>query len=384
MIRSSLTSLDEPYWHLEPDYSEEVARRLRQALALLAQAHTRPDAYLKIHEVAFSCLGLSMSVRQRMCVFYFLGVAFLGGESPKVGIACLDEAAEHARTIGDWVSKAQLEHLKGAAYREATRYSGAITALQTGLEVLREAYSGDQAEVAELEIDLLTGVADCAYLLDDRSTAREYIFEARSLLLHLPELGTYVATIDWFDALILRWDGKPEEALRRAMAACDAYAQAMLPTQRISYGRLQTVITDIALDLAEGFSAQPPHHARDSYITLAHPYITRALEVADRMSDEIGEMLALLAQARFDRAAGRDMETTKTIATVVERAEKIGDIPLLAQAHTALGHDLLASGWTDAGLNSYRRTLDILRGTDVPAMGKWARDGLIAASKRYG
>lgn len=96
----------------------------------------------------------------------------------------------------------------------------------------------------------------------------------------------------------------------------------------------------------------------------------------------MGEGIALLARARFERAAGYATSRTFAIEAAMTLARERDDIPLLAQAHTALGDEFVAVGAVERGLNRYRTMLDLTRPTEGPAIAHWAEVALIRPSTR--
>lgn len=376
------SSLDRPYdLHILPDpgYSWFVERRLIKGYRLLKAGGSRPDAFLRAHEQASACLGRDMSIRQRMRVFYVLGSALIAGEALESGIAHLEQALASAALLHDWHAWAELAYLAGAAEQARDHFNTASAYFADGLELLHAAFGEDGPVVADLELNLYDGAAACAYMSDTYTDALLHLGIAHSLLDYVPSHQLRLGSINWTHSLILRWNGHPEEALVHAVQANAVYEQATTPTARLSHGRLQTVITDITLDLVEEL---PEGSARDALLTFSERLPARARDAAQGFDDEIGMHLAVLAQARWDRLADRNVATHEAIGEVLRAAERIGNVPLLSQAHTAWGHELVSRGWREAGLSQYRQTLADLRFTEVPAMGKWARGKLIEASRQ--
>jgi hypothetical protein len=182
------------------------------------------------------------------------------------------------------------------------------------------------------------------------------------------------------EALLYRWRGQPELALHHALAATDIYAQiAQSPTSVLAIGRVSGIISEIALDLAQSLPAvdYPSGHA--SYLQLAHPYVKRALDIAQETRDGPGLSLAMLTRARFDGVAGHNIDRIDVIEAVIKQAQQRGDIALLAQAYTALAREYTVLGHAEAALDCYRRTLDTVAGSDVQAVAAFARRNLLFA-----
>ena len=166
------------------------------------------------------------------------------------------------------------------------------------------------------------------------------------------------------------------------MSACDVYSRVASREATLARGRLQAVVADIALDAAETYEREPPGDAHAAMLGPAAPYSMRAVRFARETRDTMGEGIALLARARFERAAGYATSRTFAIEAAMTLARERDNIPLLAQAHTALGDEFVAVGAVERGLNRYRTMLDLTRPTEVPAIAHWAEVALIRASTR--
>ena len=184
------------------------------------------------------------------------------------------------------------------------------------------------------------------------------------------------------ESLLFRWRGEPELGLHCALAATDIFSQMpkSLASQLV-VGRASSVVTDIAVDLANSFPSKPPSSACSAYVELARPYIKQALQTARQINDAGGLHLALLVQARFDSVAGRKLNRVRTVEGVIQHAQKNSDKVLQAQGFTALGREYSGLGRQEEALHCYRRALDAVAGTDAPAMGVFARRGLLLAQE---
>lgn len=186
--------------------------------------------------------------------------------------------------------------------------------------------------------------------------------------------------LEWITALLLRWRGDAATGLHHALAAADALAELSTTP---SYGRIQTVVAEIALDLAETAPAEGSHQGKTAYLMLARPYIDRALARARRTGeqDEPGEGLALLTHVRYSRLSGEVSDGLGEIETVLRTAKWLNDVPLQGEAMTSMGHELAARGEEDQAMACYRAALDALALSEVPALGMPARRSLLLASE---
>lgn len=381
MLHSSLDRPWDSFGSPEPGYSLSVEWRLARAYRHLVAGASQPSSYSRAHDLALQCQNLAMSVRQRMRVFFVLGSALIASDdtdSVERGVEYAQQAMTVAESIPDWLAWIELAYLAGSAKSSILKYADATHFFIAGLSTAQSIQADDGDVVTDLEFSLLLGTAYAKYLLGESAAATRLLIATRGLSGSSLVPVRAIGTLDWMEALALRWDGQPEEALVCALKANHLYERATTPSERLSYGRLQTVIMDIALDIVERL---PAGTGRDAMLLFSEPLAHRARSVAQGYDDTIGGHLATLAQARWNRVAGRDVATHEAIWRVVGAAENIGDAALQAQAHTAFGYDLLSRGWRDAGLNSFRQTLRDLRSTQIPAMGKWARDKLVEASR---
>jgi hypothetical protein len=71
--------------------------------------------------------------------------------------------------------------------------------------------------------------------------------------------------------------------------------------------------------------------------------------------------------------AWRNEDRVTAIEDVVALARRDRDRGLLAQAIIALGDELAARHEPESARAQYREALDVLRGTDMPALAVWAQ-----------
>ena len=114
-------------------------------------------------------------------------------------------------------------------------------------------------------------------------------------------------------------------------------------------------------------------------LTLAYPYVERGMQLANGSLDSPAAVLAVLTQVRFDRLNSGRGEGIWTLEKALQRAMILRDPPLLAQIYTAFGDELASRDEQEAGLDMYRRTLDVVRGGNIPMNGARARHMLLRA-----
>lgn len=389
VLHSSLDRPDDSLWHYEMDYNPYVAAWLKEAYALLRRterSETAADGYLGVYMCTRRCQGRKMSHRQLMLVHYLIGSVFVKRDGDySTGFEHFVTASDLAQQIGDTVSAIQLAHLAGSAARAMLRCIDATECLLHGLYLLRDMPLPllTSSTASSLEIDLLLALAPADFVLGAYAQAQHCLVEARMLLSDMSSNGLQEATIDWYDALLLRWQGRPEHALNAALRATDTYVRlASSPAARLAFDRLSAVIADIALDLAESRLADGYESDRDQYVALARPHVMKAVQLANEVQDLPGWGLAELTRIRFERVAGCAADgRVAAVENVIKIGRQLQDVALLGQAQTALGHELASLGRQEQARTRYRKALDVLQYSEVPAMGTWARRALLNDSE---
>lgn len=378
---SSLLRPDSPAEEIEASYSPGVAFSLTRAYVCL-KAHREVEALAIVEPL----LMAPMSARQLMRVWYVMGHAFAAYRAYDKSLACLDEALEQATILQDIGTVAALAYLRGSVHGAIQQFGPAASDLKIALDAL-SALATDAVSIDPgFELDVLVLLASFAFVTACYDETAEYIARARRLLRGIAGHELQAAGIEWVEALLYRWSGQPEMALRNALHAAECYLRPQLAAEPLARARIFTVVADCALDVAESLPRQP-HFARDRLIGLARPYAVYAVKAARDSAhaagpeDETVHALTLLTRARFDRLASRDNDRKAMIEFVVRTATHIGDRPLLAQAYTALGHELAASGDAEPALGCYRLALDVQRTGDADALAVWARRGLLRAAE---
>ncbi|MGZ3639025.1 MAG: hypothetical protein ACXVCX_14440, partial [Ktedonobacterales bacterium] len=332
------------------------------------------------------CQGRKMSHRQLMLVHYLMGTALVKRDGDYgTGFDHFVTASDLAQQIGDTVSVIQLAHLAGSAARAMLRCNDAAECLMHGLYLLRDMPLPllTSSTASSLEVDLLLALAGADFGLGAYTQAQHCLVEASMLLSDMSSNGLQEATIDWYGALLLRWQGSPEQALNAASRASNTYVQlAASPATKLALDRLSAVVADIALDLAESRLADGYERDYGEYVALARPHVMKAVHLANEVQDLPGWGLAELTRIRFERVAGcADDGRVAAVENVIKIARRLDDVALLGQAQTALGHELASLGRKEQARTRYRKALDVLQYSEVPAMGMWARRALLNDSE---
>jgi len=380
MLDSSLHVHDTPDEERDPHHNPAVAYLLGRAYSCLRRALYLTTSYDEAHAFADSCLSLPMSTRQRMRAHYVRGSALLGLDQDRPGIIALNEAIQFAAELPDPGAYAELTYLAATASARSFSYQAATEYGMMTYGILRFLAKDQVSADIDLEINVLVGLASSEFMLARYDRAEQHLLLARQLTSSSFHNSRTIASIAWMQSLLYRWRGQPEVALRYALPALDVYIHsAESPSALSAVGRLSCVATDIALDLAQTVPAENSPTARASYLTIASPYLKRALLTSQQSHDDTGVSLALLAQSRYDGLARRTSDRIQIIESVIQKAEQQHEIALLAQAYTALGQEYSLQGERELALNCYRRTLDTVAGTDTLAMGAFAWRNLLLA-----
>src|SRR5690348_1314393 len=270
MRSNSLFVADAPEWSAEPGYSSTVAEALRHAYHTLHLTSGRLDGQAQAHERLAACLHLPMSSRQRMRAQYVLGMSFAALGDVSKALGCLDEVLELALGLRAFEAYAVCAYLCGAILGAVSQCQAATRYLALALETLREAgANSDESPNPALEVDILLSLSGQHFLLASFQTTERYLIEAKERLQPTGDSRKQAALLEWITALLLRWRGDSAAGLHHALAAADVLAELNTTP---SYGRIQTVVAEIALDLAETTPAEGSHQSKTAYLMLARPY----------------------------------------------------------------------------------------------------------------
>jgi tetratricopeptide (TPR) repeat protein len=336
-------------------------------------------AYAQAESHIAPCLRQTMSLPQRMVIGYILGLSSMASKQHAQAAAHFETALELALRLHEPRAYAELSYLSAYAYwqQQAIRTAGHYYNL--ALHSLREYSRYDTDATASdttFELMVLTRTALADWCLGSYERCQQHLQEAQAMVMRGPSDQRAAATIPWVQALMLHNRGELDSALQHAMIAADMYEQ-LGPSG--SCVRIQAVVADIALDLAESFGVISHSRGRDAFITLAEPYLTSALDVARRTCDRPGEGLALLAYARLARLRQDETNPLGLLEHVVRVARDLPEATLLGQAYTALGRELAARGIVDAASSHFRMAQDVFAVTGEIALQVPAQRALLRA-----
>jgi tetratricopeptide (TPR) repeat protein len=371
---SSLHVADAPAWRLAPGYSPIVANALVTAYRVLSRSRDA-KRYDRAYTTVVRLVDTPMAVRQRVHVLYVCGMAQVAVGEYASALRWLDKALDLASSLGATGDIAELLFLRGAVLRALLRLKDAAADYAACLALLREESAGSGPSDAPFELAVLSQLAGFTYYLGQIDRSEQLLRDARKLAPLAPGHLVDAATTEWIQAHIFRARSQPELALRPALAAADIYLDAGQPT---SAARIQILVAEIALDLADHFTIGS---ARSAFAKLGHAHTQVAKGLAKEAGDAIGEALAALASARYSRLCGRNENRIARLERVAHTAQQLDDSALLAQAVTALGDELASLGEKEQALNRYRDVISVLDRSDMPTLSLPARRALLLSQE---
>jgi tetratricopeptide (TPR) repeat protein len=375
MVRS-LHVPDDPAWHLDAKYSPAVARALVRAYAVLRSGPRDVAHYQSARAYVATCLRYPMMPSQYLRVLYVLALAHAAAEDTTQAIAHLDDALDLAVRLADTGALIELFYLRGALNGKRWHYRAAADDQDACLSLLRDlgpAADAYRAPDTAFTLDVLLDLAASEFMVTHYDQSSRHLDEARPLVGQVPNHQRQAATFEWLNALLLRWRGEPERALGPAMAAADVIAGLHAPE---STARIQSIVAEIALDIAETFPAGGSYQGREALLTLAEPYAHSAATLASESGNVSVEGIALIAKCRWQRLRQPDTNVIPIIESVRRAAQQHDDLPLLVQSITALGRELEIQGDHTGALQCYRQALDMVGKSQVSALGVVARRAL--------
>jgi tetratricopeptide (TPR) repeat protein len=386
-LESSLRTPSDRHWKQEEGYSLLVDHELRHIFDLLRydreRAFLRGDrehallphvdehtASLQACDDALACLNRPQSPHQRLQVCYALGLIYLhlGESDPAQSI--VETALDLADPLPDLAVRAELLQLAGSLACSRGDYKPGADYLATAGTLLTLLGDEDDPADTALMIDALTTRGICLYTMQAYPAAWASVNAARRLLARPPGDPLRAGSLALLAGLLHRWTGDPARGLQEVIAGAEAYAEhGVTRVHKLYLARMQRVIAECALDLAEGSSPRLSGFGRDAYLGIARPTIEQALVIARETSDLSGENMALLVRARVERLSGEQTDRLTTIHSALDCAEQIEDPALAILAYTARGQELAARDECEAALDAYQTADDVSLQYTLPVLG---------------
>lgn len=384
MVHFALNFHDIASWHVQVDYSIEVARMLERAYQFLARGRQAATAYEYAFAAVAPYLNERMCAPQRIRVWYVAASACAGSGEFRSAREWLDQAVDLAGRTRAWEDTLDLLPLRSGVLRALLCLAPAATDCRTSLDLARQ-LAQDQpgrwqyANFTAFELTTLTSLAGFEFYLARYESCERLLDEARDLLgQRMTALAPQpdsprelpAASLAWLEALVWRWRGQPERALRLASETARIY---LGQGPAISAAFAEMLVSEVALDLASQLHTGSDH---DALAELARPHVASARALAHEARDEAARSLAQLIQVRLDREMGKATDRMRQLDQVIQTAEHLDDAALLAHAFTDLGDELTFTGRTEDACQMYAGVVEALEGTEVPALQVWARRAL--------
>jgi tetratricopeptide (TPR) repeat protein len=385
-MRMRLRSLrfhDLALFHNARDYSKDMRSALYDAYSALHTGPHDPGIYNQAAAAVMPILDQPMATRQRIRIYFVLGMAFAAVNNYSEALTWLDVAVDLARDLlndeedqlgaGDLLD---LLYLRGAVHRSLLSYSAMAADYREYLALIQQQRQSPDALEAPLTLEVLVQLGGAEFFLAHYDEAQQLLGNARYLLPAITRLGPTTetrlveGTLEWFQSQLDRWRGMPDLALGAATRAAGVYREFGSP---ISAARAQLIVAEIQLDLA---TQQTTVGARRLHAGAARPQITEGLRLAAEAGDPVGTALLEFAETRWSRLEGREADRLGSIDHLVQLGRHLDDKGILAQAYTALGDELMFQGDAENAIYRYRDVRAMLHGSDIPALGVWARRAL--------
>ncbi|WIG61041.1 MAG: hypothetical protein OJF49_003789 [Ktedonobacterales bacterium] len=383
-MQSALNVPDDAQSHLDADYSLAIAQSLRQAYFAIKEGN-----YVLAGQLAQHNMNGLMSARQRMRMYYVSAVAASALSAYRDAMNWLDEAQDIACVLGDVGALAELAFQSGVANGAVQNCGAAAEYFDIALDSVRTLSEEGEPVDPSFELHTLTLLAHYLFVLGKYEQVTDHITEARRLVQLVPESQLQAASIEWLAALLYRWSGQPDRALRYALAAAKVYSDLAPGAETVHDAKLRSVVAECALDIAESLAANEQPEQGQVFVRLAQPYVQQSLAIArNALSESDAESeavrgLLLLTSFRFERLAGERANHTAKYEQIERVGRKIGDSSLLCQTYTALGQEWASRGERESALSCYRYAMEAQSRGDAVVWGVWARRGLLLDAEMH-
>lgn len=377
MLHGSLRYWDMPGWHGDRSYSPSIAAVLQSAYSYLLKDEMTASK-LRAHATVHPYRDERMCERQRLRVYYVLGLGYAADGKYPLAMFCLDEALERIAVLGPPADEIEIYTHKAGINRAAFEFSEGIDDYRIALSILREASQAASSRDLPQELRLLGQMAGLEFFLARFPEAQEHLDEGFALAAgadaDLLSVGALHASQAHLDQLTGRYD----TAIGYAEWAAQAYQQA---GHTVSAGRLRCLCAEILTRQVERLQTGDE---RSRLIARAARAVADAQHFAVSGSDEIGQGLISLIDTRLSRLSSLDDDRIARIERVGALARKWDDTPLLVQTFTALGDELVANGQVDSGKHRYRDAIALMDGGEASALALWPKRALLRHSENEG
>ncbi|MFI5273872.1 MAG: hypothetical protein ACHQ4H_12635 [Ktedonobacterales bacterium] len=366
---------DHQDWRHHSTYSAYVREILLATFRAFDLVGYSDAGFAQIFTLIRPYLDAPMCRHQRLRLSYFAARAHASAGAHEAALYWLDRALDLDSELRDTADLAYLHFLRGSVNRRMLRLGRAADDHRTCLALL-----GDQSRSrfhdSAFKLEVLAQLAGFEIYRAHFWEGQQLLAEAQRLLDFVPAGSLARGTLAWMRALLARWSGRLDDALRDATLAASAFAAS---GNAASQARILLHLADCLLDRGSSY----PHasDACSAAVAQAQRHLRLALGKAQEAQDAIGVQLVLLADVRAGRMANTVRSPFVVIEAAFRAAHHLDDDALRAQGLTVLAEELDARGEHDAALNRYRDVLHVLDGSDVPAAGIWAQRALRLAEE---
>ncbi len=368
MFDCSLDYPDQLWWRNEEDYNRSVAILLYQADIEIRKREHSAEAYRNAMRIIQDWRDEKMSLRQRMRIYYLIARANDAIGLTSKGIESVDHALSLAFELKSDFDVSKLLFHRARMNRSELFLARAAEDARDCMMIIDEHAAQLIAEsVSSVRLQLLPQLATYEFYLSDFKAAKKHVAAARKLIAQTPDATLPAAATAWVQVNMDILKRRPGLALAPSLQICEIYA---LKGNPLSYERAEILAAQTALAFAESL---PVGTHRNLAIEMALPHLAGAEHLAETLHDRPGQALCQLERAHFDRLANRNSGRKSMILGVIQFADDIDDVAVLAQAHIMLADEFTALGELEMANGCYRATLDLLRDTEVPALGIPAR-----------
>ena len=258
------------------------------------------------------------------------------GDRPKA-LALSRDAIEASRRIGDIVGEARSINTLGQILSDLGDRASARTLFEKALDLAVE------NKIDDLEVLVLNNLGALHYHLGEQPKAREFY---RQALARTDEKEEPEMTV-----LILTNLGQSHYAAGEVSQALEIYARGNTIAEKI--------ISSVIVVTLENNIGLAYYWLKDNKQALT--YFRKALERTRSIGVRSREATIMLNVAAVHQSEGRYEESVKTLAEVVELAEKTLDIPIIVTALNNLGMIALLENDVETAMTVLTRALPVSR-----------------------
>lgn len=363
------------------DYSAMVDRKLSASFDRLELGKGDYATQAKALDLADTILKERMAPAQRLRVLHFCATLACNQGDFERALGYVEDSLAIAMRTGTPSVQIYLLDMRGGIHRNMSHLRQAIEDFRTALELyhnLPDETHHSLPALPTVEVAILVKLANLEFFLALYPAAERHAAEATTKLASLPNASVFAASLEWLRALLYRWRGQPELALRPALQALELLQPG---GDTSALGRLQSVIASITLDMAEHV---PEGTVRLAFARMASSHCDSALQLASECDDKEALALAQIEDVRYSRLCGTNRARVSLLEAVRKWGEDWGDPALLAQAFTALAQEMSNRKEPERALNLYRKALTLTQKSDLPALGVWAQRAILRASEMRG